>query len=68
MTGAPVSNDLNSVAGARELPAKLAKMTRSCKETSNMPSTAAILTLLTDRDALKSCCEALTLETKVFLD
>lgn len=42
-------------------------MTRSCKESSNTPWTAAFLAKLALRSHLKYCCYALALENQTFL-
>lgn len=63
---ATLSHDLKSIAGACERSAKRANMTRSCRTVLATPSAAALSTLLTERDNLKSRSEALTLETGVF--
>lgn len=62
--GATVSDDLRLVAGACERPAKRAKKTQSCKESSTTPSTAESPAALTEKDDLKNCSEVLTLENQ----
>lgn len=57
-----VSGDFKTAAGACERPAIHMKMTRSCGEFSTTTSTAACLALPTERDDLKNCFEAQTLE------
>lgn len=61
VAGATVSDDVKMVAGARERPARRAKLTCQCKESSPTSSTAAELALLTEKDELKNRCEVLTL-------
>lgn len=48
--GATVVNDLKSIAEAYERPAKCAKITWQCKESSTIPLTAKFLALLSERD------------------
>lgn len=62
--GDTLSDDLRSVAGACKRPAKRAKMTRQCKCLSSIPSTLVFSTRLEEKDDLKNCCEALTLENQ----
>lgn len=62
--GTTVSANLKSAAGRCERFAQSAKMTRPCKESSTTASKAAFSALLTERDDLKNCCEASTLENQ----
>lgn len=51
--GPTASDDLKTVAGTCERPAKCAKMTRQCKVSSTASSTAVFLALLAERDDFK---------------
>lgn len=57
VAGVTVLDDLKSVAGACERPTKLAKMTRSRKESSATLLATAFLTLLTEQNDLIRRCE-----------
>lgn len=59
---ATLLDDLKSVAGAYERPAKRATITRLCEAFFTVSSTVAFSALLTETDHLKNCCEALALE------
>lgn len=58
--------ETDDVVGACQRPAKLAEMTQSCKAPSTSLLIASFLTLVTERDDLKDCREALMLETQYF--
>lgn len=60
--GATVLDDLNLVTKAFMRLRKCGKMTRSCKESSTSSSSGMYFALLTERDYLKICCEAITME------
>lgn len=59
--GATVSDDVESVAGAYERPAKRARMTRQCEDSSTTSSTTTLLALLVEWDDFREHCEALPL-------
>lgn len=64
VAGATVSDGLKSVAGACSKPAKRAKMTCQCKESSTTPLKALFLALLAERDDFENCSGTLTIENQ----
>lgn len=59
-------DDVKSVAGAYEHPAKPSKMAHQWKGYSITPFTAAFLALLAEQYELKKRCEALNLKSQCF--
>lgn len=49
------------------VPQNVQMMTQFYKDSSTTPMTAAFLALLTEKDDLKNCCQALTLKSQCIL-